>query len=35
LRIGADLGDAVEGEDLLGEGVNVAARLERPCEPGE
>ena len=34
-RIGINLGDVVvEGDDLLGEGVNVAARLEAPAEPG-
>ena len=34
-RIGINLGDVVvEGEDLLGDGVNVAARLEQICEPG-
>lgn len=34
-RIGINLGDVVvEGDDLLGDGVNVAARLERLCEPG-
>jgi adenylate cyclase len=34
-RIGVNLGDVVvEGEDLLGDGVNVAARLEQICEPG-
>ena len=34
-RIGVNLGDVVvEGEDLLGDGVNVAARLEKLCEPG-
>ncbi|MPR11512.1 tetratricopeptide repeat protein [Microvirga tunisiensis] len=33
-RIGINLGDVVvEGEDLLGDGVNVAARLEQLCEP--
>ncbi|HET6467038.1 MAG TPA: tetratricopeptide repeat protein [Geminicoccaceae bacterium] len=33
-RIGVNLGDVVvEGEDLLGDGVNVAARLEQLCEP--
>jgi len=35
LRIGVHLGDVVvEGEDLLGDGVNVAARLEQLCPPG-
>jgi adenylate cyclase len=35
-RIGINLGDVVvEGEDLLGDGVNVAARLEQLCAPGE
>ena len=35
LRIGINLGDlVVEGDDLLGDGVNVAARLEQLCEPG-
>jgi TolB-like protein/class 3 adenylate cyclase/Tfp pilus assembly protein PilF len=34
-RIGINLGDVVvDGEDLLGDGVNVAARLEQICEPG-
>ena len=34
-RIGINLGDVVvEGEDLLGDGVNIAARLEQICEPG-
>jgi class 3 adenylate cyclase len=34
-RIGINLGDVVvEGEDLLGDGVNVAARLEQLCPPG-
>jgi TolB-like protein/class 3 adenylate cyclase len=34
-RVGVNLGDVVvEGEDLLGDGVNVAARLEQLCEPG-
>jgi TolB-like protein/class 3 adenylate cyclase len=34
-RIGVNLGDVVvEGLDLLGDGVNVAARLEQLCEPG-
>ena len=35
LRIGVHLGDVtVEGEDLLGDGVNIAARLEQVCPPG-
>ena len=35
LRIGVNLGDVVaEGADILGDGVNVAARLEQLCEPG-
>src|SRR5262245_50112241 len=34
-RIGINVGDVVvEGEDLLGDGVNVAARLEGISEPG-
>ena len=34
-RIGVNLGDIViDGDDILGEGVNVAARLERLAEPG-
>ena len=35
-RIGVNLGDVVvEGDDLLGDGVNVAARLEQICPPGD
>jgi adenylate cyclase len=35
LRIGINLGDViVEGDDLYGDGVNVAARLEGIAEPG-
>src|SRR5713226_9472743 len=35
LRIGINLGDIlIEGEDILGDGVNVAARLESIAEPG-
>ncbi len=35
LRIGINLGDViVEGDNLLGDGVNVAARLETLAEPG-
>jgi adenylate cyclase len=34
-RIGVNLGDViVEGDNLLGDGVNVAARLERLADPG-
>jgi TolB-like protein/class 3 adenylate cyclase len=36
LRVGVNLGDVVvEGDDLLGDGVNIAARLEQLCEPGD
>jgi class 3 adenylate cyclase len=35
LRIGIHLGDAlVDGDDILGDGVNIAARLEALAEPG-
>ncbi len=34
-RVGINLGDVVvEGDDLLGDGVNIAARLEALAEPG-
>ena len=34
-RIGVNLGEVVvEGDDIFGDGVNVAARLETICEPG-
>ena len=34
-RIGINLGDVmVDGDDLLGDGVNVAARLQSLAEPG-
>ncbi|MFC3615980.1 adenylate/guanylate cyclase domain-containing protein [Lutimaribacter marinistellae] len=34
-RIGINLGDVVaEGEDILGTGVNIAARLEQAADPG-
>jgi TolB-like protein/tetratricopeptide (TPR) repeat protein len=34
-RVGVNLGDVlIEGDDILGDGVNVAARLEGICEPG-
>ena len=36
LRIGINLGDiVVDGEDIFGDGVNVAARLEGLCDAGE
>jgi len=35
LRIGVNLGDVmVDGQDIYGDGVNIAARLEGLCEPG-
>ncbi len=35
-RIGVNLGDVIiEGEDIHGDGVNVAARIEGLCGPGE
>src|SRR5262247_1226507 len=35
LRVGVNLGDVmVEGGDLYGDGVNIAARLETTAEPG-
>lgn len=35
-RIGVNLGDVlIEGDDLLGDGVNIAARLEKLCPPGD
>ena len=34
-RVGINLGDiVVEGDDILGDGVNIAARLESVAEPG-
>lgn len=34
-RIGVNIGDIIiEGQDIFGDGVNVAARLEALCEPG-
>ena len=34
-RIGVNLGDVlIEDDDILGDGVNIAARLEGLCEPG-
>jgi adenylate cyclase len=36
LRIGINLGDiVVDGEDIFGDGVNVAARIEELCDAGE
>jgi adenylate cyclase len=36
LRVGINVGDVIiEGEDIHGDGVNIAARLEGLCEPGE
>jgi hypothetical protein len=35
LRIGINIGDIIiDGDDVFGDGVNVAARLEALCEPG-
>ena len=35
-RVGINLGDVIiEGDDIHGDGVNLAARLEGLCEPGE
>ncbi len=35
-RIGINVGDVVaDGDDLLGDGVNIAARLENICGPGD
>jgi adenylate cyclase len=35
LRMGINLGDVMlDGEDIYGDGVNIAARLESLCEPG-
>ncbi len=35
-RVGINVGDViVEGDDIHGDGVNVASRLEGLCEPGE
>ena len=34
-RLGVNLGDVlIEGDDILGDGVNIAARLEGLCDPG-
>lgn len=35
IRVGINIGDVIiDGDDILGSGVNVAARLESLCEPG-
>jgi adenylate cyclase len=35
-RIGINVGDVIiEGDDIFGDGVNVAARVENECEPGK
>src|SRR5438067_7317487 len=33
-RVGIHLGDMIDGQDIIGEGVNLAARLESIAEPG-
>src|SRR6516165_10238738 len=34
-RIGINVGDIIiDGDDIIGDGVNVAARVENECEPG-
>lgn len=36
LRIGVDLGDIIlQGDDIYGDGVNIATRLEQQAKPGE
>ena len=35
LRIGINIGDVIiDGDDIFGDGVNIAARIESECEPG-
>jgi len=35
LRIGINVGDIIiDGDDIFGDGVNIAARIESECEPG-
>src|SRR5215469_5306082 len=34
-RVGINIGDIIiDGDDIFGDGVNVAARVENECEPG-
>jgi adenylate cyclase len=34
-RIGINIGEAIlDGDDIFGDGVNIAARVENECEPG-
>src|SRR3954463_14231411 len=34
-RIGINIGDIIiDGDDIFGDGVNIAARVENECEPG-
>src|SRR5580765_8333441 len=34
-RIGINIGDIIiDGDDIFGDGVNIAARIENECEPG-
>ena len=36
LRIGINVGDIIiDGDDIFGDGINIAARVENECEPGE
>src|SRR5204863_7172508 len=35
LRIGVNVGDVmIDGEDIFGDGVNIASRVENECQPG-
>jgi adenylate cyclase len=34
-RVGINIGDIIiDGDDIFGDGINVAARVENECEPG-